>query len=204
MQISTSNRLPIVACHLRKINPKAQIITHVLDVHDNALDEILANVDWMIVGTDNHASRLRAQQMSHTSFTPLITAGVNITVDQDGIQDMSGEIIVIRPGDHLCLECLQRINHMKVAVERSSDTIAYTLVSRGYVEGRQIHEPAVKTLNACVASLTVEQLLNQYTGRQEHIPILVYENNRFPTIYPDTTSVENRNLECFSCHLGNE
>jgi hypothetical protein len=47
----------------------------------------------------------------------------------------------------------------------------------------------------------VDILLNQYIGRQQHVPILVFENNVAPSIYPDTRSVERRNKNCFTCGL---
>ncbi len=117
---------------------------------------------------------------------PLLSVGVNITVKDKKIEDMSGEVITARVGDRLCLQCLHRISPTKVASERHPDQgIREALVKRGYVTGSDVKEPAVKTLNTMVATLAVEALLNQYTGVRRHVPILVYENNGAMSLYED-------------------
>ena len=163
---------------------------------------MLALSDWIIVATDNHSSRLAAQRLSLQYFVPLLSVGVNITVSGQQIEDMSGEVITARVGDGLCLQCLGRINPLKVASERHPDPIIREeLVKRGYVTGMEVKEPAVKTLNAMVATLAMEALVNEYTERERHRPILVYEQNGAHCIYEDTTSVEARNKHCFLCQV---
>ncbi|MCU0979690.1 MAG: hypothetical protein MUF25_11055, partial [Pirellulaceae bacterium] len=66
---------------------------------------------------------------------------------------LSGEVIVARLGDSLCLNCLGRINPTLVAAyEHRADTIGTELVRKGYVTGQEVKEPAVKTLNSIVGS----------------------------------------------------
>jgi hypothetical protein len=122
---------------------------------------------------------------------------------KDGkIEDMSGEVITARVGDRLCLQCLHRINPIKVASERHPDkTIREELVKRGYVTGMDVKEPAVKTLNTYLATMLVDVLINQYTDVRKHIPILVYENNGSMSIYEDKESVQLRNKQCFICNV---
>ena len=195
-------RLPKVralARHLRSINPRARILSHQGGVADAAIQETLARCHWLMVGTDNHLSRFQAQQFCLRTGVGLISAGVNISAHDGAIQDMSGEVITVRLGDRLCLSCLQRINPTALAADAHPEAgVREALVRRGYVVGREVVEPAVKTLNSAVATLAVDVLINQYTGRQTHRPILVYENNRLPTIYPDEDSVRFRR-PCFSC-----
>ncbi|MBK9032244.1 MAG: hypothetical protein IPL61_13145 [Myxococcales bacterium] len=134
---------------------------------------------------------------------PFVSVGVNITVDNEVVRDVSGEVIAVRMGDRFCLQCLRRIDPLKVARETHYDTrVRDSLVERGYVSGTQVNEPAVKTLNAMVATLAVEVLLNQYTGRQDIGPVVVYEDNRAKAIYEDRESVEARAKECFTCGIG--
>ncbi len=163
---------------------------------------MLALSDWMIVATDNHSSRLKSQELSVQYFVPLLSVGVNITVKESKIEDMSGEVITARVGDYLCLNCLHRINPIKVASERHPDkTIREALVKRGYVTGKDVKEPAVKTLNTFLATMAVEVLINQYTEVRRHVPILVYENNGSMSIYEDRESVQQRNKHCFLCNI---
>jgi molybdopterin/thiamine biosynthesis adenylyltransferase len=186
--------------HLLAICPRAQIDTYPLDVHDASLDPVIAEANWVIVATDNHRSRFRIQRACFRFFVPFLSAGVNITVADSIVTDVSGEVILVRCGDHHCLNCLGRLNPLKMEVERNPAAyVATDLINRGYVSGENIKQPAVKTLNAIIASLAVDTLINQYTGRQANHPVLVYESNLQATIYPDEESLRSRNKDCFSC-----
>lgn len=197
-----ANRLKVevVKEHLQRINPNARVYAHPIGVEDEATLAELMQCDWLIVATDNHFSRYQAQNIALQLGAPLISAGVNITVEGQNITDMSGEVITARNGDGLCLNCLGRINPTAVAAhEHRGEFIGDELVRRGYVSGREVKEPAVKTLNAILGAMTVDVLLNQYTHRQPHEPILVYENNQTPALYADTESVSSRLQNCFFC-----
>jgi molybdopterin/thiamine biosynthesis adenylyltransferase len=196
------SKVEVVRRHLTHINPKAIVQPYKKDVHDREVESVLALSDWMIVATDNHSSRLKAQELSVQYFVPLLSLGVNITVKGNTIEDMSGEVITARVGDYLCLQCLNRINPIKVASERHPEQmIREELVKRGYVTGKDIKEPAVKTLNTSVATMAVDMLINQYTGARRHVPVLVYENNGHMSIYEDRESVRQRNKHCFLCNV---
>ena len=195
-------KVDVVRRHLTNINPKATVVACKRDVHDKEAESVLALSDWMIVATDNHSSRLRAQELSVKYFVPLLSLGVNISVKGNKIEDMSGEVITARVGDYLCLQCLNRINPIKVASEQHPDQgIREALVKRGYVTGKDIKEPAVKTLNTFLATMAVEVLVNQYTEARRHVPVLVYENNGYMGMYEDRESVEQRNKRCFLCNV---
>ncbi|MEO9060278.1 MAG: ThiF family adenylyltransferase [Ktedonobacteraceae bacterium] len=196
------SKVDVVKRHITNINPKATVMAYKKDIHDEEIEKVLALSDWMIVATDNHSSRLRVQQLSVQYFVPLLSVGVNISVKDNKVEDMSGEVITARVGDYVCLSCLNRINPIKVASEQHPDqSIREALVKKGYVTGMDIKEPAVKTLNTYLATMAVEVLINQYTAMRKHIPILVYENNGYMSIYEDTESVEARNKHCFICNI---
>ena len=195
-------KVDVVRRHLTNINPHAAVHAYKKDVHDSEMERVLALSDWMIVATDNHSSRLRAQELSIEYYVPLLSVGVNISVQDNAIQDMSGEVITARVGDYLCLSCLNRINPTKVASEQHPDeTIRTELVKRGYVTGQDIKEPAVKTLNTFLATMAVDTLISQYTSETRHVPVLVYENNGSMQVYEDSESVERRNKRCFLCNV---
>ena len=195
-------KVTVVKRHLTSINPHATVQAYQRDISDKEMEEVIALSDWILVATDNHASRQKAQELSLRYFVPLLSVGVNITVKDAKIEDMSGEVITARVGDSLCLQCLNRINPIKVASEQHPDQgIREALVKRGYVTGQQVKEPAVKTLNTFLATMAVEVLLNQYTEMRRHVPILVYEQNGAMRVYEDRESVQQRNKHCFLCHL---
>lgn len=191
-------KVEAVGDHLRRINPQARVETHPWPIEDARLLPVLAESDWILLSTDNHASRYTTQSLALRLGIPLISAGSNITVEDGRVTDMSGEIIVARLGDRLCLNCLGRLAPTRIAAE-TVDGLGPVLERRGYVSGRQVKEPAVKTLNAVLAALAVESLINQYTGRQPTVPILVYEGHALPCLYPDTESVTRRHKDCFHC-----
>lgn len=188
--------------HLLKINPNSKINAFPCDVHDIEMEQILGLSDWIFLATDNHSSRYKTQDISLKYFVPLISAGVNITVSDNSIVDMSGEIITARIGDNLCLNCLGRINQTKVAFDLSDNKdIKEKLVDRGYVEGRNVKQPAVMTLNSIVSNIAVETLLNQITERQKHRPIVVFENNETLSVFEDKDSLFYRNTNCYYCNI---
>ncbi len=188
--------------NLLKINPKAEIIAHNSDVFTKEAEQAMAESDWILVATDNHASRHRIQEIAFKYYVPFITSGVNITVENGQIQDMSGEVILIRMGDRVCLTCLRRLRYNDIAAEIHPDVnVREGLVRKGYVQGLEVKEPAVKPLNTHIATMAVDVLINQYTERQRDAVIRVYEDNVEPLIYEDKESVECRDLSCHVCSL---
>lgn len=201
--VSKKPKVEIVGRHLKNINPKLQLTTFQKDVHDKSVEEAIAKSDWLIMATDNHSSRFKTQELAFKYFVPFISLGVNITVKDKNIEDESGEVITIRIGDKVCLNCLKRLNHINIAHERNSagENISKELEKKGYVEGKNVKEPAVKTLNSILGQLAVNSLVNQYTNRNKNQTITVFENNIVPTIYEDRDSVINRNLVCATCGI---
>jgi molybdopterin-synthase adenylyltransferase len=197
---ASSNRLKVEAVrdHLLRINPAAKVDAHPCEVEDRELLPVLARCDWILLATDSHASRFATQQIALRFGIPLISVGVNIAVTDGHIQDMSGEVITARWGDGFCLNCLGRVDTTGVAAE-TVPGMDVVMERRGYVAGRHVKEPAVKTLNAILAARTVDALVNQYTGRQIQPPVLVYEDNQGPRMYADTDSLARRPKDCFHC-----
>ena len=188
--------------NLLKINPNAKIFAFNSKIEDKKIERIIANSDWIMVATDNHASRFTIQQLAFKYYVPFITAGVNITVEDEKIIDMSGEIILIRIGDRVCLTCLKRLKYNEIAKQLHPDkNVREGLVRKGYVQGLEVKEPAVKTLNTHLATLAVDTLINQYTERQRDVVIRVFEDNFAPTIYEDVQSVRERNFHCNICEV---
>ena len=195
-------KVDAIKAHLKNINPSIEVNAFRNDIYDSGIEEVVALSDWIFLATDNHSSRFKTQELSVKYFVPLISVGVNITVKDGEMTDMSGEVITARIGDKLCLNCLGRINQTKVHFDLLPDeTIKEKLLDRGYISGSEVKEPAVKTLNSFLATMAVETLINQYTLRQKHKPIVVYENTRSMSISEDLLSVRNRNLNCFYCNV---
>lgn len=193
-------KVEAVRDHLLAINPNMRVEAIAASALSDVAELAVAKSDFVLVATDNHASRFRVQGLCFKYYVPFVTAGVNITVEDGRVKDMSGEVILVRMGDSVCLSCLGRVDYDAVAHELHPDpAVRDGLVARGYVKGADVKEPAVKTLNTHLATLAVDVLVNQYTGRRRDVPILVYEDNDLPTIYEDRESVERRALNCSVC-----
>ena len=195
-------KVDVIKEHLESINPKAEVNAYNHSVFDAEVEEVIARSDWVMIATDNHASRYRLQELAFRYYVPFIAAGVNITVNDGEITDMSGEVILIRIGDRVCMTCLRRLKYNEIAKEIHPDVrVREGLVAKGYVTGRNVKEPAVKTLNTHLATMAVDVLVNQYTERERDAVILVYEDNGFPAIYEDTESVKRRDMNCIVCDI---
>ena len=195
-------KVDVIRQHLKSINPSAEVRAYNNSVFDPEVEEVIARSDWIMIATDNHASRYKLQDLAFKYYVPFIAAGVNITVNDGVITDMSGEVILIRVGDKVCLTCLRRLKYNEIAKEIHPDVrVREGLVARGYVTGRDVKEPAVKTLNTHIATMAVDVLVNQYTERERDAVILVYEDNGFPAVYEDTDSVNYRDMNCRVCDI---
>ena len=195
-------KVDVLKDHLLSINPLAKVSAYPISTDDPQFEELVAPSDWMILASDNFTSRYTCQKIAFKYFIPFISAGVNITVKDGKIEDYSGEVITVRIGDKLCLNCLGRMNFIQLAYEKHpSAEIREKLVSRGYVTGADIKEPAVKTLNTMIGTIAVDSLIHQYTNLEKHKPIFVYESNISICIYEDRESVENRPNNCYLCDI---
>ncbi|NTW98393.1 MAG: ThiF family adenylyltransferase [Geobacteraceae bacterium] len=195
-------KVDAVSSHLTAINPEVQITTCPHGVESDAARELIAGSNWIIVSSDSHSSRWEAQRLALRCFVPIISAGVNITVNNGVIEDMSGEVITARAGDRWCLNCLGRVNLAIIAAESHPDPVVRELtVQRGYVAGMAVKEPAVKTLNTIIAAMAADRLVDQYLPNRADIPVLVYERNRALAIYEDRDSMEYRHRSCCHCDV---
>jgi molybdopterin-synthase adenylyltransferase len=186
--------------HGLSINPNISIDVYPMKIAELPTEEIIARSSWLIMATDNHYSRYQSQNLAFKYYVPYISLGVSIVVQNDQIKDISAETILIRIGDHLCLKCLGRLNFNEIAKELNIDpNVRKGLVEKGYVQGDQVKDPAIKTINAIIGAMAVDQLVNQYTLRQGHQTIIVYENNQQPIVFEDHLSLKKKYKACNLC-----
>ncbi len=198
--VNKRKKVDVVRRHLKSINPFAKVKAFDNSVFDRKIEKVIAFSDWIFLTTDNYASCVRVQEMAFKYYVPFISAATNILVENDKITDVRGEVILVRIGDHLCLNCLGKINKKELIYETHPDSrIREAMVQKGYVKGHDVKDPAVKTLNSMVSTIATDVLINQYTERQNDQYVIEFENNDCPIIYSDEDCVKKRNLRCHIC-----
>lgn len=198
-------KVQVVARWLERIRPGITVTALESGVESPEAESLMARADWVMLSTDSHSSRYTVQKTCLRYGVPLISAGVNITVEKDAdgrhrITDQSGEVILARHGDGFCLNCLGRIDPAKVAAESHPEKDVRTgLVERGYVQGMDVKEPAVMPLNAVVAAQAVQTLIDQYREGAVCAPVTVYESHAGGRMWADWESMDALPRSCFSC-----
>lgn len=192
--------------HLDDIIPTLSISTIERDIEDVAsdaeIDSRIAEASFIVVATDNHLSRLKAQELAFRYFIPLVSAGVNITVEESKVTNYSGSVILARMGDRICLSCLGILDPMEISYEKNRENmIGEHFVKKGYVTGEDIKHPAVKTLNAVLASLAVEEIVNLFSNRRATNNYLEYDDTNGPSIRPLDISQFTASGGCFTCDI---
>ncbi len=195
-----SKKVDVIAAHLKAINPFATVSAYCRSVFDSDVEKVLALSDWIFLTTDNYSSCVRVQELAFKYYVPFISAATNILVEEGSIADVRGEVILVRIGDGHCLNCLGKIDKKELIYETHPDPeIRAAMVQKGYVKGHDVKDPAVKTLNAMVATIATDVLINQYTERQKDQFVIIYENNEAQTIYEDEDCIKKRESECHVC-----
>lgn len=198
--IAKAKKVEVIARHLKDINPYSTINTYCNSVFDKEIDKVIALSDWVFLTTDNYSSCVHVQEMCFKYYVPFISAATNIVVEDNEIKDIRGEVILIRIGDNLCLNCLGKIDKKELIYETHPDpAIRNQMVQKGYVRGADIKDPAVKTLNSMVSTIATDVLINQYTARQKDQFVIEFENNEAPIIYEDSECIKKRTLNCHIC-----
>ncbi|MFH1287141.1 MAG: ThiF family adenylyltransferase [bacterium] len=152
-------KVEVAKRNILAIDPKAEVTALQKSVFDKETAEHLKSCDLIIVATDNHSSRLYINKLCNQYLIPLIHLGVNIDVNKrNKITDISGEFVIIEPGQGWCLQCNRIINPQTASWEMASDFEKDNLANRGYI--KDIPSPAVYHLNATIASITCSEIHN--------------------------------------------
>lgn len=123
----------------------------------------LREADVIFGCTDNHASRSLLNQMSYQYLIPYIDMGNRIAARENRVTGGSGRVVVMTPLAP-CLWCYEDIRAKVIAEEMLPSDQREGLVKDGYVEGANVENPAVISLNTVIAGLAVTEFLNLFSG----------------------------------------
>ncbi len=166
----------LVAAHLKRINPNANIRALTEDVVMQKTASALLDRDLIFLCTDNHWSRSVMNQMVYQYFIPTINMGARIDAPEKRIIGATGVVDVLRP-DLPCLWCSQALRSERIAAESLPAKERAERVREGYVENIGSTAPSVVSLTTTVASLSVTkflQLLTGFMGEYGHVQRLNY------------------------------
>lgn len=139
------------------IAPGASVQAIASPVESQEALEALKDVDVIVCGTDNLASRGILNAFAYQYMVPLIDTGFEVEVDDRGtIRNVTGRVAVLMP-DSPCLRCQEIVTPENVQAE------LHEAEQRGYVRGEQVPSPSVISFNGVVASLAVNELLHLVT-----------------------------------------
>ncbi|QPB24579.1 ThiF family adenylyltransferase [Rhizobium sp. 007] len=174
------------------INPSAMVETVQRNVVDADVGRRLAEMDFIFLCTDSHASRAVICQAAYQFLVPVVDMGVSITTAEKTITHVTGRVQMLAPGLP-CLVCTQALDGEQIRREMLSPEHR---VADPYVLGdKPIPQPAVISLNSTMSSLAVTMFLSAVTGAPLAARFQYYDGLR-GTVRPTTARrVEN----CVAC-----
>jgi molybdopterin/thiamine biosynthesis adenylyltransferase len=139
----------------KEINPNIEIQTVKNSINILSVALALRDVDVIFCCTDNLTSRLVLNRLAFQYLIPLLDIGIDIQLSEKGsIRAAGGHVIVILP-DGPCLSCIGILT--PEALQQETDRT-------GYIQGQDISNPSVISLNGTVSSLAVTEFIDLLTG----------------------------------------
>jgi len=160
----------VAARYIRAFSPDARIKEIKGDVIRARNGKALLDADVIFCCTDSHGSRSVLEQVSYQYLLPMIDMGSVITVLDGAVKQIVGRVQMLSPG-LACLTCSGLLDPSQV---RRDMMTAFERQSDPYIQG--IHEPApaVISLNATIASLSITMLMSAITGLEAKARHIVY------------------------------
>lgn len=185
--VERSNLNRLVGSTPGKINlPKVEVLTEyaatysetwVEAINKNILHpevlQRLKQADTIFNCTDTQSSRMVTNEASVKYHIPLIDLGAGILTEK-GYVEAGGQVRIVLP-DGYCLACINAINYAKAGQELLNEQDRQMRKAAGYVQGYNIPQPSVISLNGTIASLAVTEFLNLITGIREVNTYVTYD-----------------------------
>lgn len=164
------SKVNIVKAHLKRINPKANIIAIQGNVvaHKNA--SRLLDRDVIFLCTDEHWGRSIVNQIAYQYLIPTINLGLRIDADEGIIKGAAGCVDILSP-EKPCLWCRGFLSSDRIYAESLPEAKRESLLREGYVENIDTPAPSIINLTTTLASLAVTQFLQLVTNFNQSDPI---------------------------------
>jgi molybdopterin-synthase adenylyltransferase len=143
-------------------NHSAEVVKEPSGISKDLDPSILAGCDWVVTATDNHASRMCAQEWANTVGARLLSLGTHIDVLAKSTPRMFSRVTLLPEDKSWCLVCGSVIDPNQVAREEADLDMKNRLSRAGYLDG--VPAPAVYWLNSMAASLGVGLIHRELLG----------------------------------------
>lgn len=154
----------VLAQHLRRLAPDAQIEANVASITTSAVARDLIGSDLIFGCTDDNGGRLVLSRLSSYYLVPIIDCGVLLSSDaSDQLVGIDGRITTLTPGS-ACLVCRDRIDMARALSEALPPEERARRQADGYAVALPGVEPAVITYTTAVAAAAVSELLERLIG----------------------------------------
>jgi molybdopterin/thiamine biosynthesis adenylyltransferase len=164
------------------------------DVCDAATARLLLDCDFFFCCTDSEGSRAVLNQLAYQYLLPGIDLGVVIRVREGLVTHISGRVQMLTPSEP-CLVCAEALDSEQVRRDLLSENAR---ASDTYIDGAEVPQPAVISINSAAASMAVTMMLAAVTG----IPVASrHQRIRFETGVVTRVSVAARSA-CPVCSTG--
>ena len=145
---------------IRRINPDAKVRAINGDIMFARDASALLDVDFLFGCTDSHGSRTVLNQMAYQYMIPAIDLGIHVQARSGTIQAIAGRVQMLAPG----LACLVCSNLLDLEEVRRDFLSVEARKRDPYISGAVEPQPAVISLNGCVASFGVTMMLSAVVG----------------------------------------
>jgi molybdopterin/thiamine biosynthesis adenylyltransferase len=164
-------KVEVAARHVQAISPETKIEAVKGDVVDDKVAKKLLMVDFIFACTDSQASRAVVNQLAYQYLIPCIDMGVGIHVKDDRIRFIAGRVQMLSAGLP-CLICTEKLDFEQVRREMLTEE---QRKADQYIQGAEVKQPAVISLNSTMSSAAVTMFLAGVAGVPSVARMLSYD-----------------------------
>jgi hypothetical protein len=141
----------------------SQVVALAEPVEMSSAECPLAACDLLVVATDNHRSRMIAQEIALRYVRPLLSLGTSLQVDEArNLRRILCRVTAPPLAGGWCLMCGDVIDTTLAALEAAPAAVSSMVGKAGYLDG--VAAPAVYWINSCAASLGVYAIHGALSG----------------------------------------
>ena len=188
---------------IRSISSDATVSPVFEQLQTTAAMDALRGVDVIFGCVDNDGARLILNDMAKAYAIPYIDVSTGIEAANGNVAIAGGRVAVILP-DGPCLMCLDEIDQTEANYFLSSVEDQQQQIDRGYIEGVNIPDPSVVSLNATIASIAINEFAVLMSGIRAVNILSDYDfvGKSRPTKAQWLTPVEaKQNQSCVVCNI---